>query len=280
MNNTEQLDIEKSFNDYFINYTADEKLLFQNHCETFARHYSQAAQEAMKPGIDEPTHTDDMAVNEFADRMKAKLKKKRDEGREGWEGCSSYDLSVMFCKHLNKNNKGNLIDLANFLMMLEMTEAEQKHIFLDPHTVPGSVKREIERQSKQIESLQAENKDLKSILKEADDYLNTNNLTSIGNGSVLHNKFKGALPANENKYSSKFSILDCAISSYHQKPVGSWSMKEPTGIRIIHIPTGKIAECHSERSAHKNREFCIRKLEEMLDCKQRNSGQDNEGDTI
>jgi len=31
---------------------------------------------------------------------------------------------------------------------------------------------------------------LENILKEADDYLSTNNLTSIGHGSILHKKFK------------------------------------------------------------------------------------------
>ena len=43
-----------------------------------------------------------------------------------------------------------------------------------------------------IQSIQKENERLASILKEADNYLNTNDLTSIGHGSVMHNKFHGS----------------------------------------------------------------------------------------
>ena len=30
------INIEKEFNEYFVNYTSQEKRFFQNHCETFA----------------------------------------------------------------------------------------------------------------------------------------------------------------------------------------------------------------------------------------------------
>ena len=42
-----------------------------------------------------------------------------------------------------------------------------------------------------FQKLKAENKKLKAILKEAGEYLDTNELTSIGHGSILHRKFKG-----------------------------------------------------------------------------------------
>jgi hypothetical protein len=36
---------------------------------------------------------------------------------------------------------------------------------------------------------------LESLISEADKYLDTNNLTQISSGSILHNKFKEALEA-------------------------------------------------------------------------------------
>jgi S-adenosylmethionine/arginine decarboxylase-like enzyme len=42
--------------------------------------------------------------------------------------------------------------------------------------------------------LEDENKQLRELLKEASDYLDTNNITSIGHGSVLHRKFKDVAP--------------------------------------------------------------------------------------
>ena len=42
----------------------------------------------------------------------------------------------------------------------------------------------------------ARNAELEALIKEADEYLNTNSMTSIGSGSILHNKFKQALKEN------------------------------------------------------------------------------------
>ena len=56
-----------------------------------------------------------------------------------------------------------------------------------------------------IRSLMADNKlmqariaELEATIKEADDYLNTNSMTNIGSGSVLHTKFKQSLKDNQN----------------------------------------------------------------------------------
>jgi hypothetical protein len=38
----------------------------------------------------------------------------------------------------------------------------------------------------------AEIKRLRAVIKEADDYLNTNNLTNIASGSLMHQLFKDA----------------------------------------------------------------------------------------
>lgn len=41
-----------------------------------------------------------------------------------------------------------------------------------------------------IEGLKAVNEKMRSTLKEADEYLSSNRLNSIGSGSILHQKFK------------------------------------------------------------------------------------------
>jgi hypothetical protein len=63
-------------------------------------------------------HPDDLAVDAFAVAMKAKLAKKRDEGRGGWERpdeCPPGRLSALLLSHLEK---GDPVDIANFAMML------------------------------------------------------------------------------------------------------------------------------------------------------------------
>ncbi|MFC3072406.1 hypothetical protein [Shinella pollutisoli] len=63
-------------------------------------------------------HPDAIAVDRFAIAMKAKLAKKRAEGRGGWEdkeACSALFLSQMLREHVEK---GDPIDVANFAMML------------------------------------------------------------------------------------------------------------------------------------------------------------------
>lgn len=63
-------------------------------------------------------HSDDEAVDRFAAAMKAKLAKKRTEGRSGWDdktACSREYLSQLLIEHLSK---GDPIDVANLAMML------------------------------------------------------------------------------------------------------------------------------------------------------------------
>lgn len=64
-----------------------------------------------------PAHEDDLAVDRFAAVMKAKLAKKRNDGRGGWSGpeCSEETLSRMLRDHVGK---GDPVDVANFAMML------------------------------------------------------------------------------------------------------------------------------------------------------------------
>lgn len=63
-------------------------------------------------------HPDDEAVNRFAQAMKAKLAKKRSEGRGGWEDervCPPGMLQQMLLDHLPK---GDPLDIGNFAMMI------------------------------------------------------------------------------------------------------------------------------------------------------------------
>lgn len=45
---------------------------------------------------------------------------------------------------------------------------------------------------------------------------------------------------------------------------GGFSLGITNGIKLIHKPTGTIAECDSERSQHRNRAIAITLLEEKL----------------
>lgn len=68
-----------------------------------------------QPAQSGPTHSDDEAVNRFAAAMKAKLAKKRMEGRGGWETCDPAYLSELLRGHVEK---GDPIDVGNLAMMI------------------------------------------------------------------------------------------------------------------------------------------------------------------
>ena len=63
---------------------------------------------------------------------------------------------------------------------------------------------------------------------------------------------------------------DLSISAWSSKSKGDWSMAVAHGIRIVHLPTGIIIECESERSQHKNKAIAMDLLIEKL------NGVDNE----
>ncbi len=60
-------------------------------------------------------HPDDVAVDRFAAAMKAKLAKKRTEGRGGWQTASEGHLSALLHEHVAK---GDPLDVGNLAMML------------------------------------------------------------------------------------------------------------------------------------------------------------------
>lgn len=80
---------------------------------------SDASPSAVSDSEDAPErHYDDYAVDCFAQIMKAKLAKKRAEGRGGWNDpaqCSVEYLNRLLLDHVEK---GDPVDVANFCMML------------------------------------------------------------------------------------------------------------------------------------------------------------------
>jgi len=65
-----------------------------------------------------PYHPDDHGVDKFSKAMREKLKLKREQGEEGWNipsKCSIDRLTSLFRLSLVK---GDLVDIANFAMML------------------------------------------------------------------------------------------------------------------------------------------------------------------
>jgi len=63
----------------------------------------------------EVKHPDDVAVDQFAEVMKAKLADARAKGRAGWQQCDPAELSYMLREHVEK---GDPRDVANFCMFL------------------------------------------------------------------------------------------------------------------------------------------------------------------
>ncbi|MFJ3316156.1 hypothetical protein ACIPLR_12410 [Herbaspirillum huttiense] len=60
-------------------------------------------------------HSDDIAVDQFAEVLKAKLADARTKGRSGWQECDPAELSYMLREHVEK---GDPRDVANFCMFL------------------------------------------------------------------------------------------------------------------------------------------------------------------
>ena len=63
----------------------------------------------------EAAHTDDQAVDRFAQAMKEKMAAAREKGRHGWQFSDSTYLSKLLREHVEK---GDPRDVANFCMML------------------------------------------------------------------------------------------------------------------------------------------------------------------
>ena len=73
----------------------------------------------------EPQHFDDWALDQFVTQMRAKLKRKRDEGHSGWNDCSLDLLGDAFVEQIESMNASNtdMVDTANFAMFLWVRDA-------------------------------------------------------------------------------------------------------------------------------------------------------------
>jgi NTP pyrophosphatase (non-canonical NTP hydrolase) len=83
-------------------------------------------------GLDQ--HPDDIAVERFAARMKAKLAQARREGMAGWDNplaCTTAHLTQLLIKHVHK---GDPVDIANFAMMLSERGVEGNDNEITRHT--------------------------------------------------------------------------------------------------------------------------------------------------
>ncbi|WP_341714489.1 hypothetical protein [Limnobacter sp.] len=81
------------------------KLEFERLCEATIRNLSSC----------DLQHSDDEAVDKFAQAMKQKLAQAREKGRSGWEQMNPADISAMLREHVEK---GDPRDVANFCMFL------------------------------------------------------------------------------------------------------------------------------------------------------------------
>lgn len=62
-------------------------------------------------------HPDDIAVDQFAEMMKAKMASSRAKGRSGWQECQTEYLLDMLQEHVDK---GDMRDVACIAMMLHL----------------------------------------------------------------------------------------------------------------------------------------------------------------
>lgn len=66
----------------------------------------------------ETQHSDDIAVDQFAQALKDKMRKSREKGRSGWDDkqqCPDGTLQRMLVEHIEK---GDPLDVGAFAMML------------------------------------------------------------------------------------------------------------------------------------------------------------------
>lgn len=99
-----------------LNCRASEHVDANTHVIAAARRLAATRPDA--PPTEQGAHPDDLAVDRFAAAMKAKLAKKRAEGRGGWDDpaqCSVVFLSELLQEHVRK---GDPVDVGNFAMML------------------------------------------------------------------------------------------------------------------------------------------------------------------
>jgi len=70
-------------------------------------------------------HTDDDAVNNFANAMRQRMTDKRAEGKAGWEQRDTDELGLQLLRSIAD---GDPIDIGNYAMMLHDRQADTTHV--------------------------------------------------------------------------------------------------------------------------------------------------------
>jgi peptide chain release factor 2 len=61
-------------------------------------------------------------------------------------------------------------------------------------------------------------------------------------------------------------LRECEVDTFRSGgPGGQHVNKTETGVRLTHLPTGVIVTCRDERSQHRNKMICLRRLREKVE---------------
>ena len=61
-------------------------------------------------------------------------------------------------------------------------------------------------------------------------------------------------------------LRECEVETFRSGgPGGQHVNKVETGVRLTHLPSGVVVSCREERSQHRNKSNCLRKLRERVE---------------
>lgn len=89
----------------------------------------------------------------------------------------------------------------------------------------------------------------------------TESLPCYCNGTYDHPIGKETL---EQVKEIELRVEDLHISTYSPTPSPQWAAHNDRGVRIVHLPTGTVAESHEELSPHRNREIALDRLRQAI----------------
>ena len=61
-------------------------------------------------------------------------------------------------------------------------------------------------------------------------------------------------------------LRECEVDTFRASgPGGQHVNKTESAVRLTHLPSGLVVTCREERSQHRNKEICLRKLRERVE---------------